>query len=499
MNKICDIKKLKSELRNKKFTLVHGVFDVIHIGHKKHFDIASELNDILVVSITSDKFVKKGPNRPLFTEQQRAEMVSSFENVDYVFINNDETPINLIQEIKPNTYCKGQDYKNINNDITGNIKKEINAVKKNGGKIHFTSEIQFSSSKIINQNLNNNKILTEIKKKSLNIEDFKNQINVFLSKAKKLKVAVIGEVILDEYIHSINLKQPSKENIHAVEKVGKELFLGGSYAIAKNIVEFCKKVDLITAINIDNEIKNKITKDKNLNIRIFNLDKKFPAVKKSRYLNQNFRKLFESYSYNIEKKKFHFNKKISKKLSSLLKKYDCVIMSDFGHGFFSNEFYKNVVSNSSFLSLNVQTNAGNRGFNLATKYKKADYLLLDLPELQLATSDNESSVEVLSEKLLREISLKYVVVTKGKKGIFVRNNRKKKNFSLSAFETQPLDTMGAGDSVLGISSLLIKLNAPENVIAYLSNLFGALSTSIIGHSNYIRETDIKKSLLYSLK
>ena len=76
---------------------------------------------------------------------------------------------------------------------------------------------------------------------------------------------------------------------------------------------------------------------------------------------------------------------------------------------------------------------------------------------------------------------------------------KKKQISLSAFEAKPLDTMGAGDSVLGISSLLFSINAPLGVIAYISNLFGAISTSILGHSDFIRKKEILKSVEYGLK
>ena len=76
---------------------------------------------------------------------------------------------------------------------------------------------------------------------------------------------------------------------------------------------------------------------------------------------------------------------------------------------------------------------------------------------------------------------------------------KKKKISLSAFETKPLDTMGAGDSVLGISSLLFSINTQIDIVAYLSNLFGAVSRSILGHSDYIKKKEILKSIEYGLK
>ena len=148
-----------------------------------------------MVSLTSDKFVKKGPGRPFFNEFLRSEMVSSLDTVSYVYINDKETPIELIKELKPNFYCKGQDYMDFSKDITGNIKKEVDAVKKAGGKIFFTSDIQFSSSKIINNNLNSSKIMSEVKSKIDDLNNFK--INIFKNhkNLKNLKLDIFLEII----------------------------------------------------------------------------------------------------------------------------------------------------------------------------------------------------------------------------------------------------------------------------------------------------------------
>ena len=143
---------LSKKKKKKRIVLCHGVFDLIHIGHIKHFTRAKEFGDVLVVSVTSDKHVKKGPGTPLFNENLRAQFLSSIKSIDYVYINHDETPISLINLIKPNFYVKGKDYKSKKNDITYNIYKEERAVKRNKGKLAFTDEIQFSSSKIINTN-----------------------------------------------------------------------------------------------------------------------------------------------------------------------------------------------------------------------------------------------------------------------------------------------------------------------------------------------------------
>ena len=87
----------------------------------KHLKVAKLNGDVLVVSITSDKHVNKGPSRPLFSQNLRAEFLSSLDIVDFVVINDDLTPIKLIETIKSDFYVKGNDYKQSKKDITGNI------------------------------------------------------------------------------------------------------------------------------------------------------------------------------------------------------------------------------------------------------------------------------------------------------------------------------------------------------------------------------------------
>ena len=132
--KIFSLEELKKKIlieksRGKTIVHCHGVFDLIHVGHIKHFKSAKKNGDILLVSITSDQFVNKGFGRPIFNQSLRAEVISSLECVDAVFINNFQTPINLINLIKPDIYFKGPDYQNVHKDKTKNIIKEIKSIK----------------------------------------------------------------------------------------------------------------------------------------------------------------------------------------------------------------------------------------------------------------------------------------------------------------------------------------------------------------------------------
>ena len=96
----------------------HGTFDLVHPGHVIHFQEAKELGDILVVTVTSDKFVNKGPGRPYFNDQMRAKWLTALACVDYVVLIPHATAVEAIECVKPNFYCKGKEYQDFDMAIT---------------------------------------------------------------------------------------------------------------------------------------------------------------------------------------------------------------------------------------------------------------------------------------------------------------------------------------------------------------------------------------------
>jgi rfaE bifunctional protein nucleotidyltransferase chain/domain len=148
------LEKYISELRqsHKGCSVVHchGVFDILHPGHIDHLLEAKSLGDVLVVTVTDDKYVNKGPGRPIQNANSRAKILSSLKFVDFVAISEYDSAREVIRIVKPTVYVKGPDYINAKDDISGNIAPEQLEVEKYGGRIHFTSAPTQSSSKIIN-------------------------------------------------------------------------------------------------------------------------------------------------------------------------------------------------------------------------------------------------------------------------------------------------------------------------------------------------------------
>src|SRR5215470_7046884 len=88
----------------------HGTFDLLHLGHVRHLEAARALGDVLVVTVTADAFVNKGPGRPVFAEALRAEMLAALQFVTYVAISEASDAISALEAIRPAVYAKGNDY-----------------------------------------------------------------------------------------------------------------------------------------------------------------------------------------------------------------------------------------------------------------------------------------------------------------------------------------------------------------------------------------------------
>lgn len=203
-----EIGELLKERGQKKVVLCHGEFDLLHFGHTRYFKAARKFGDLLVVTLTPDRFIAKGPGRPVFNEDQRAEAIANLAFVDYVAVNEWPTAIETLENIRPDVYAKGSEYLN-KVDVTGRLQAEKDKVESLGGKMEFTHEIIFSSSKLLNNNFEvfskeSKPFLSELAQSTKDTE----VLELLASFAQK-KVLVLGEFGLEE-INILGGGEPSK-------------------------------------------------------------------------------------------------------------------------------------------------------------------------------------------------------------------------------------------------------------------------------------------------
>jgi len=507
-NKILDIKKLLIKVKSlktnkKKIVLSHGVFDLVHAGHILHFQESKKLGDILIVSLTADNYVNKGPNRPIFSLRERIESIAQIDCVDYVVSNYSPTSIPMINLIKPNIYSKGLEYKKYSDDLTGNIIKEKKAVKKNGGAINFTKASIFSSSKIINNsslNLTNSQqnFLSKIKKNG-NIKFQKIQREI--DSLKKLKILIIGETMVDKYIFCETLGKSGKDSYLALRELNSEKYVGGTLAIAKNLSSFCRKITVLSYLGEKKEEEKFLTKnlDKNINFK-FIKKKSSKTIVKTRFVETiNNTKLMGAQTLNDKLLNNQQEKQFKNLVDREILKHDIVIVSDYGHGLITDKLAKIIMRKAKFLAVNAQINAANVGFHTISKYKNSNLVIINENELRHEMRDKEKDLNLLLRDLSKKISTDYLAVTSGQEGVRVFD--KIKNFikECPAFTFQVKDKIGAGDTLLALLSPLIFKKFDLDFSMFVASLAAADNVQNIANSKSINKTQILKSLQSYIK
>ncbi|MBU0548216.1 MAG: adenylyltransferase/cytidyltransferase family protein [Candidatus Omnitrophica bacterium] len=491
----------KSRKEGKKIAHCHGCFDLLHPGHLKHFQAARNKGDVLVVTLTKDEYVNKGPGRPVFNHHLRAESIAALECVDYVAINEWPTAIETIKLLKPHFYVKGSDYADKSSDLSGKIYEEEEAVKSVGGMLHFTDEVSFSSSSLINTFLSPypqeaKDFFHEFKKKYSASDIIKR-----IKSVEELKVLVIGDIIIDEYHYCSGMGKSAKDNIIATKFINDEVFAGGVLAAANHIAGFCKDVTLLSCIGQVNNYDDFITSHLKTNITP-NLyyRKDVPTVVKRRFVDPAFlTKLFEiCYLDDISPMPKDVEAEIIDYLQKSLKDFDLVLVTDFGHGLITPKIIKLLSESAKFLAVNVQTNSANLGFNLITKIHRADFICIDEPEMRLACHDKISNLEHLIADVSKKVNCEKIIVTRGHKGSLVYSP--KDGFSeIPVFSRDIVDRIGAGDAFFSIAAPCVYKDNPMQVAGFIGNAVGAMKVLIVGNRSAVEPLPLFKYITTLLK
>lgn len=478
----------------------HGIFDLLHPGHIHHFEAAKHEGDILIVTITPDEYVGKGPGRPVFNQRLRAESVAALHCVDYVAINEWQTAVETIKKLKPNVYAKGSDYANREDDLTGEIYNEEEAIKSIGGRLHFTNEISFSSTKLLNLHFD---VYPEQARDFL--EQFRycysaEDIIKCLNDLKKMKVLVIGDTIIDQYHYCETLGKSPKDNIIAAKYLNEETFAGGVLAAANHVAGFCEDIHLVTCLGRQNSYEEFILTHLKSNIKPkFFYREDAPTIVKRRFVEPDFlSKMFEICYLDDGELPKPLNEEVSNYLWTNASDYDLVLVADFGHGFIGQKVAEVLGERSSFLAVNTQTNSANAGFNLITKYPRADYICLDEPEMRLACHDKFSQVEDLLLRLARKLKCNRIAVTHSRYDTLVYSSEEG-FFKIPTFSGEVVDTVGAGDAFLCITSLCVAKGNPMEMVGFIGNAVGALKVRIVCNRASVEPIPLFKFITALLK
>ncbi len=484
--------------KGKRIVQCHGTFDLLHPGHIYHLEEARSLGDLLAVTVTAEQYVNKGPGRPFFNDQLRAKSLAALTCVDYVVLIPHPAAVEAIDCVKPAVYCKGKEYADQDNDVTGNIGDDIAAVKRHGGEIHYIGSVVFSSTKLINNYFEN--LAAPVKNycralaKTCSPGKFRDAVEDLAG----LKVLLVGDIIFDRYATVKMQGLTSKNRILSVRYLNEETQSGGALAIYRHLKQFCSSVKFISLVGaepwVEPVLRAEVKRGDDWIVR----DAKFTTIVKQRFVEplvtgKELMKLFAVNYMGDTAPPADAQGAVKKRLAESLADFDVVIVADFGHGLLQLEHRMLIQEMARFMSLNCQTNSNNHGFNIISKqYERADCFSLDEQELLLACARRPIEYMKELEKLRKSFNAGYAWLTRGAVETIGLHNKEKPSLCLP-LEINVVDTVGAGDAFFSVVSLGAARKLPVNLVTFMGQLAGAQAVKIIGNENPISKATLLKS------
>ncbi len=481
----------------KRIVQCHGTFDLIHPGHIIHLEEAKALGDTLVVTVTAEQFVNKGPGRPHFNDQLRARSLAALGCVDHVVLIPYPAAVEAIECVKPNVYCKGKEYENPESDVTGSIRDDVRTVEKHGGKVRFIGSVVYSSTRLLNQNFAH--IDEPIKDycKEIAKSYTPGKLREIVDDFYDTRVLIIGDIIFDRYSNVTVQGLTSKNRIISGRFLDEETQAGGALAVFRHLKEFCANVRLVSLVGtesfVDTHIRDYIAPEEDGIIR----DESFTTIVKQRFVEptaegKELGKLFSINIIDSEPPKESTQRAVLERIDHDIKEFDFVLVADFGHGLMQREIRESVQAKAQFLALNCQTNSNNHGFNIISRqYEKADCFSLDQQELQLACGHRHLDYLAELGKLRSQFNAQSAWLTRGAvETLGVQEGEEPA--ICKPLETVVTDTIGAGDAFFSVASLAAYRNLPVNLSTLLGQLAGAQAVKIVGNSRPISKAVLLK-------
>lgn len=487
----------KLRRQGKKIVQCHGTFDLIHPGHLFHFEEAKMKGDVLVVTLTAGKFVKKGPGRPYFDDELRAKSLAALAAVDLVSLVPYPAAKEAIEAVRPNVYCKGKEYQDPFGDVTGKLPEDIATVRRVGGKMAYVGSVVYSSSQILKEHFSHRSESLRAFCRSIASHTSPAKVRDVVGKFNSLRIVVVGDVIFDRYTTVAIQGLTSKNRIISGRYLREETQPGGALAVYRHLSAFAPETRLVGLVGreswVDPLLHQTLPRRANSLVR----DRSYVSILKQRFvepLNEG-KELAKVFSVNyLDEGELpgYLETALLKKLRRCVPQADAVLIMDFGHGCMTEKVRDYLQQKARLLVVNCQTNSNNFAFNLINRrYRRADAFALDSAEIHLAAGRKKISFEDELLSLSRQLRSQYAWLTRGSVETLGWSRRR------GFVRCEPLakvvvDTVGAGDAFISLAALGVARGLPVDLITLLGQLAGAEAVGIVGNEKPVSKAGILK-------
>jgi rfaE bifunctional protein kinase chain/domain len=463
----------------KKVVLVIGNFNILHPGHLRLLRFARECGDRLVVAVNSDR---KAGLAAHILESFRLEGLKYNQWVDEAFIS-DDSDVEIVKKIKPDIVVKGKEHESL-------INPEALVIEEYGGRLLFNSgETTFSSLDLIR------KEFREFDPRSIElpIEFMKRhkikpgRIKEILDKFSQLKVCVIGDLIIDEYVTCEPLGMSQEDPTIVVMPVDSTKFIGGAGIVAAHAAGMGAHVQFISVTGDDDERAFAINRLKEVSVHSFLLkDHSRPTTLKRRYRSKSKTLLRVSHLHQGAIS-MALQKKLLTKLEKVIKDVDVLVFSDFNYGCLPQSLVNQIINlaQNKNVILAADSQSSSQIGNIS-RFQGMDLLTPTEHEARISMRNHEDGLVILAEDLRKQANAKNILLKLAEEGLLIHASDNNKSTwhtdRVNALNSAPKDVSGAGDSLLIASAMTLAANGSIWEAACIGSLAAAVQVGRVGNT-----------------
>lgn len=459
--------------------LVTGNFNVLHAGHLRLFKFAKECGGRFLVGVNSDRIAGEGS---YVHESLRLECVQNSNWVDEAFLV-DEPIADVIARLRPDIVVKGKEHES-------RFNPESAALEQYGGKLLFSSgETVFSSIDLIR------KSFYEPTVSGIELpHEFLVRHNIRLDKLagivhqfSKLKICVVGDLIVDEYITCQPLGMSQEDPTIVVTPIDSTRFLGGAAIVAAHAAGLGASVQFISVTGIDasHDFATSQLAQVGVNAHLLQDDSR-PTTLKQRYRSQGKTLLRVSHLHQGAIS-LGLQDQMLALVEAALEDADVLVFSDFNYGCLPQSLVERIIARAKARGVMLAADSQSSSqVGDISRFKGMDLLTPTEREARISTRNHEDGLVVLAESLRRQSEAKNIWLKLGEEGLLIHADSGRPDNWLTdrvgALNTAPKDVAGAGDSLLITSALALASGGNIWEAACLGSLAAAVQVGRVGNT-----------------
>lgn len=464
--------------KKQQIVLVTGTFNILHPGHLRFLRFAKECGDTLVVGVNSDRLAGRDAHVPA---DLRLDGIRSNSWVDEAFVL-DEPVVDVISRLRPDVVVKGKEHEQ-------RFNPEFGVLQEYGGRLLFSSgEIVYSSVDLLR------KEFYEAGPRALSWpEDYMTRhgieragLGALLESFAGLRVCVIGDLILDEYITCQALGMSQEDPTIVVTPIDSFRFVGGAGIVAAHGVGLGASVQFLSVTGADDgrRFVQKELARAGVHAHLLEDDSR-PTTLKQRYRSKDKTLLRVSHLHQSAISG-QLQAQLLEQLESLMDTTDLLVFSDFNYGCLPQALVDRAVAmgKARGVTLAADSQSSSQTGNIA-RFSAMDLITPTEREARISTRNQEAGLVVLAEQLRQQAGAQNILLKLGEEGVLIHAGEPKRSEGtdrVAAMNSSPKDVAGAGDSLLMASALTLARGGTIWEAAVLGSLAAAVQVSRVGNT-----------------